>query len=223
MKLEYSLARGFSILDKINEPQVLAYVFAYASAAWMRREAFSKLERLEPDIIEGVKKGRYTLSEYFKVDKENATAKEPTSEVRLRFQNESFEYSEVINGWELNYTSDLYQEIAKLNIKEYQNDCLLDGVRLKPLNRSLLGIGLNIKAKVVCPKCHKIFDIEEYVGGGMGGSILKCTNCRFNFDFHYTGENGYYYLIAYTYVGKPYDIKKVPKPSIFVSRIENIQ
>ena len=44
-------------------------------------------------------------------------------------------------------------------------------------------------------------------------------------DFQYIDynlENEIYYLSAYTYVGKPYDINKVPKPSIFIYLIENL-
>ncbi|MEI6050841.1 MAG: hypothetical protein WCS03_18275 [Bacteroidota bacterium] len=215
LNLDYLTSKGHTILESINEPQALAYVYENTDDGLMKNEAFRKLERIKPEIIKDVKNGRYTLAEYFKVEKDSLLRK-------LRFQNDSFQYSEVINGWEVIYTSDLYQEIVKLNIKEYQIDCLLDGVKLKTRNRTLFENGVNIEAKIVCPKCHEMFDFKDFVGAGMGSYNLKCSNCEFYFDLFFSGENNYYYVFAYTYVGKPYDIREVPKPSIFITAIENI-
>lgn len=144
---------------------------------------------------------------------------------RRRFNKDTYMYTEYLAGWEIDHSSDLVRELGKLNAGPTVNDgLLLDGVRIKPMKPEYAGQRILVRGFIVCPKCSGTFNHVQELGTWLGSGPIQCSNCRFWFDIHEDGSHPpHYYLYCHTYVGKPYDIREVPKPTVNIDSIDVLQ
>jgi hypothetical protein len=163
---------------------------------------------------------RTTDSEPLYYKQTNSTPKEIVEE-KPRFLDDEYYFTDQNNGWKVVYDSNLDKELEDLNIMSRHPERLLDGAviiledkRLE--HRSAVAIG-----NQRCPACKKTFSYETKRLGAFGGEDIRCSLCGFRFEIGFYAEHDpeRYYLYVYTYVGKPYDIHKVPKPTFYIKQI----